>query len=88
LLSRDVFRIVIYWILNRLKSENMRLQINGEAQELPPGLSVTALIEHLELRPERVAIELNKQIVRRTLWKETQLNNGDVLEIVHFVGGG
>jgi sulfur carrier protein len=66
----------------------MILQINGETQELPSGLSVTALIEHLELRPERVAIELNKQIIRRNLWTETALNDGDVLEIVHFVGGG
>lgn len=66
----------------------MRLQINGQAQELPSGLNVTSLVEYLELRPERVAIELNKQIVKRNLWKETPLNDGDVLEIVHFVGGG
>ena len=66
----------------------MKLQINGQTQELPSGLSVTALVEHLELRPERVAIELNNQIVKRSLWKETALNEDDVLEIVHFVGGG
>jgi len=64
------------------------LQINGEAQELPPGLSVATLVAHLELRPERVAIELNKQIIKRGRWQETSLNEGDVLEIVHFVGGG
>jgi thiamine biosynthesis protein ThiS len=66
----------------------MRLQINGETQEIPSELNVTGLVEHLDLRPERVAIELNKQIVKRSLWKETPLKEGDALEIVHFVGGG
>ena len=66
----------------------MLLQINGEARELPAGLNVTSLVQHLELRPERVAIELNKQIIKRTLWRETSLKDGDMIEIVHFVGGG
>ena len=66
----------------------MLLQINGEAREFPAGLNVTSLVQHLELRPERVAIELNKQIIKRTLWRETSLKDGDMIEIVHFVGGG
>ncbi|HZS47723.1 MAG TPA: sulfur carrier protein ThiS [Blastocatellia bacterium] len=66
----------------------MQLQINGESQELPEVSDLSALVEHLQLRPERVAIELNKQIIKRSRWSETKLNDGDALEIVHFVGGG
>ena len=66
----------------------MRLQINGQFQETPDELNLARLVEHLQLRPERVAVELNKRIIRRRDWAETQLNDGDALEIVHFVGGG
>ena len=66
----------------------MQLQINGHSQEIPEVPNLSALVDHLQLRPERVAIELNKQIIKRSRWSETQLNEGDALEIVHFVGGG
>ena len=66
----------------------MQLQINGETQEVPPNLTLSGLVAHLELRPERVAVELNKQIVKRSTWKDIELSEGDTLEIVHFVGGG
>ena len=46
------------------------------------------LIDHLALVPERVAIELNEQVVRRYDWPRTMLAEGDRIEIVHFVGGG
>ena len=66
----------------------MKLQINGEQRDLPDGLSLAALIEHLGMKPDRVAVELNLGIVPRTNWHSTELKNGDKLEIVHFVGGG
>jgi thiamine biosynthesis protein ThiS len=67
----------------------MRLVINGEERELAAPLpSLTALLEHLGMKADRVAIELNRQIVARDRWPETPVSDGDRLEIVHFVGGG
>ncbi len=66
----------------------MLLHINGEPHELPDGLTVAALVGHLGMKADRVAVELNLAIVPRANWDATILNNGDKLEIVHFVGGG
>lgn len=66
----------------------MILKINGENHELPDGLTLSELIERLDMKADRLAIELNRDIVARPKWAETTLNNGDQLEIVHFVGGG
>ena len=66
----------------------MKLQINGEQRELPDGLTLAALVEHLGMKPDRVAVELNLEIVPRTNWQNIHLKDGDKLEIVHFVGGG
>lgn len=66
----------------------MDLNINGEARQMPDGLTVTSLVGHLGMKTDRVAVELNQQIVPRTNWDSTVLKDGDRLEIVHFVGGG
>ena len=66
----------------------MRILINGEGKECEEGISLSALIELLELPPQRIAVELNGEVVRRADWKSTILKNEDRLEIVHFVGGG
>ncbi|HEV2115726.1 MAG TPA: sulfur carrier protein ThiS [Terriglobales bacterium] len=66
----------------------MKLQINGEEQELADGLTLAALLEELGMKADRVAVELNREIVRRDLWQQTHLQPGDRLEIVQFVGGG
>ena len=66
----------------------MRLTINGEPREFAVPLSLAELIEQLGMKPDRVAVELNREIVRRDRWADAQLNDGDRLEIVHFVGGG
>ena len=66
----------------------MRILINGEGKECEDGISLSALIELLELQPQRIAIELNREVIRRADWKSTVLRNEDRLEIVHFVGGG
>jgi thiamine biosynthesis protein ThiS len=66
----------------------MKLHINGEERELAEGLTLAALVEQLGMKADRVAVELNRQIVNRELWPQTRLNSGDQLEIVHFVGGG
>lgn len=66
----------------------MRIEINGEARDVPEGIMLDALVEHLKLAPERLAIEHNREVVRRTDWPQTALREGDRVEIVHFVGGG
>jgi len=71
----------------------MKLRINGKEGDFSalPGdglLSVAALVETLGMKADRVAVELNLDIVPRARWADTQLNEGDRLEIVHFVGGG
>jgi thiamine biosynthesis protein ThiS len=66
----------------------MTLQINGESRSFPDGLTVAALIGQLGMKTDRVAVELNLEIVPRSNWDSTHLKNGDKLEIVHFVGGG
>ncbi len=66
----------------------MILQINGERREFPAVSTVAALVEHLGMKGDRVAIELNLDIVPRDRWSSTELHDGDRLEIVHFVGGG
>ena len=66
----------------------MTLHINGEQRDFPDGLTVVALVAQLGMKPDRVAVELNLEIVPRTQWETTTLKNGDKLELVHFVGGG
>ncbi len=67
---------------------SLRLQLNGEPQEFEEGTTLQLLIERLSLAPERVAVELNREVVRRADWPATRLSEGDRVEIVHFVGGG
>lgn len=66
----------------------MRIVLNGEEQQQAEGLSLAGLIEQLGMKPDRVAAELNREIVPRERWPQTALRDGDRLEIVHFVGGG
>jgi sulfur carrier protein len=74
----------------------MKLHINGEERDFNnpspdrPSASFTliALVETLGMKADRVAVELNRDIVPRERWADTQLKDGDRLEIVHFVGGG
>ena len=66
----------------------MRLIINGEAKELADISTVASLVAKLGLKGDRLAIELNRDIVSRSEWEQTQLHADDQLEIVHFVGGG
>ncbi len=66
----------------------MKITINGELREIPDGLSVEALLQHLEMTAERVAIERNLDILPRAKWQETAGQPDDRFEIVHLVGGG
>ena len=66
----------------------MRATVNGEPVELPEGLTVASLLQHLGVRSERVAVERNGEVVKKALHAEQKLAQDDVLEIVTFVGGG
>jgi sulfur carrier protein len=66
----------------------MKVMVNGERRDIPDGLSVLALVEHLGMRSDRVAIERNLDILPRALWGQTQVEPNDRFEIVQFVGGG
>lgn len=65
----------------------MRLVLNGEDKDCEAE-TVEGLVAELGLANTRVAVELNRVIVRRASWAETPLKDGDVVEVVHFVGGG
>jgi thiazole synthase len=64
------------------------LQVNGREQVVVAGLTVRGLLEKLELIPATVVVEWNREILDRKRFDEVILNDGDALEIVHFVGGG
>ena len=66
----------------------MKLIINGEERDVSNVANLSALVESLEMKADRVAVELNREIVQRGKWTDTPLREGDKLEIVHFVGGG
>jgi len=66
----------------------VKIEVNGESKEFTNDLTVESLIATLSLEPARVAIELNRNVVRRSDWSQTVLHDDDRVEIVHFVGGG
>jgi sulfur carrier protein len=66
----------------------VQITVNGEQREIPEGLSVRGLVEHLGLGEGPVAVEINREIVPRARHGEHRVTAGDVVEIVHFVGGG
>jgi sulfur carrier protein len=66
----------------------MRLKINGDEKEVANVSTLVDLVEHLAMQSDRVAVELNREIVPRANWEATILKDNDQLEIVHFVGGG
>ena len=66
----------------------MKLTLNGEEREFGVISSISELVNQLGMKPDRVAVELNRELIPRDRWAATQLSDGDKLEIVHFVGGG
>ncbi|HKW19328.1 MAG TPA: sulfur carrier protein ThiS [Terriglobales bacterium] len=66
----------------------MKLTINGEAREFDSLTTLSDLIAQLGMKADRVAVELNRELVQRKSWGNTPVSDGDKLEIVHFVGGG
>ena len=66
----------------------MTVTVNGENREIAPGTTVSELLAGLGLHPRLIVVEHNREILDRTSFDMTELNAGDNLELVHFVGGG
>ena len=66
----------------------MNITLNGEASEIANQLNVTQLLNDLSLMPAKVAVEVNLQIVTRSVYSKTIIKDGDRIEIVRFIGGG
>ncbi len=64
------------------------IRVNGESRHLCAATSISAFLASLDLSPRQVAVELNRVIVKRDRFDDVVLNDGDEVEIVHFVGGG
>lgn len=67
---------------------SIRVQVNGESQELPEGTTVLRLLALLDVRAPRVAVEVDAQVIPRAQHEQTVLAQGNQIEIVTFVGGG
>lgn len=68
--------------------QQISICVNGVRQEVPGGQSVAQLLSRLEISSDRVAVELDKNIVRKRDWEQTMVPDGAQLEVVEFVGGG
>ncbi len=66
----------------------MQVRLNGELREIPDGLTVAGLLEHLGVKAQRVAVELNETVITKSLYGTQRIGQGDSVEIVAFVGGG
>jgi len=67
---------------------SIQVRLNGKDREVAPDLTVTALLQSLELNPQLIVVELNRKILERDTYANTPVSAGDQIELVHFVGGG
>jgi thiamine biosynthesis protein ThiS len=68
--------------------ESVRVTLNGDEREVASGLTVQALLGDLGLHPGMVVVEHNRSILERARYGQTEVHEGDTIEVVHFVGGG
>jgi sulfur carrier protein len=66
----------------------MNITLNGEKKEVPGGLTIFGLLEFLKIQHQRVAVELNLEIVKKDKYGNTAIKEDDSLEVVSFMGGG
>jgi len=70
------------------EAANVEITVNGRSTTIARGQTVLDLLHALEIKPDRVAVELNRAIVKQRDWAATTVDAGAQVEIVHFVGGG
>jgi sulfur carrier protein len=80
--------MILYNNARVLVSKENQVTVNGEKRNFPISASLLDVVAALNLEPERVAVELNRAIVKRDLWTSTIVDEGAEIEIVQFVGGG
>jgi thiamine biosynthesis protein ThiS len=66
----------------------MKIFINGETKEIAGEVNLLELLDNFSLPRERIAVELNREVVRKKDWQNIRVKDADKIEIVHFVGGG
>lgn len=66
----------------------MQVTINGEKRELSGNLTIGEMLENFALPAERIAVELNRRVIRKKDWANVELSDADRIEVIHFVGGG
>jgi thiamine biosynthesis protein ThiS len=66
----------------------VEITLNGESKKIESEVTLDRLLDLFSLPRQRVAIELNRSVIRRGEWPETGVRDGDVIEVIHFVGGG
>lgn len=71
-----------------VRAQSISVTINGKTRELPPGRDVAGVLAFLDLHPGLVVVERNGEILRRERYSDVRVEDGDRLELVHFVGGG
>lgn len=68
--------------------QSLAIRVNGEHRRVPAGVSIAQMLAELGLDPRRVAVERNLEVVPRATLADVAVADGDVFEVVHFVGGG
>ena len=71
-----------------LETKTIGIVLNGEPRRVPDGLNVAGLLKFLEIDGKKVAVELNREIVRKPDWESAEVREGAQVEVVWFVGGG
>jgi thiamine biosynthesis protein ThiS len=69
-------------------SQQIEIQVNGRISRIPAGSTVAGLLRSMDIKADRVAVEMNRQLVRRDDWENSAIPDGASVEIVTFVGGG
>ena len=70
------------------ETQTIEIVLNGESRQVDPGLTVLTLLGQLGIDPERIAVEMNREIIRQPDWPQSPVGPGAQIEIVQFVGGG
>jgi thiamine biosynthesis protein ThiS len=71
-----------------MSGATIRVTVNGEEREVRRGLTVASFLESIGLHPGLVVVERNREILDRSRYAAVEIGDGDILELVHFVGGG
>jgi len=69
-------------------TSSIEITLNGRQRSVPEGLTLAGLLEHIDIHPRMVVVEWNREIIRHEHYSEIVVRDGDVIELVHFVGGG